>query len=97
MHSRNDFTPQLGNLEHVGLIYGRDFFTTLQRGLEGDMCDSLDLRCCINLGIDAALTTIGECCDTFGLTEIDAASEFPDYQQVGALNHLFLERRCGCQ
>ena len=63
-------------------------------GVDRDLCDALDLAGLVNHGVDCLLFAVFEGGGGFGLTEVDAAGEFADADDVDPVGDaVVLERR----
>jgi hypothetical protein len=80
----DDFAPQNGRLQHVRFINGSHFMTAFARGLKRDMGDTFDFKAVIHLGIKRFLVLTAAFA-AFRLTEVDAAGQFADAQNVEAV------------
>ena len=93
VNARHHLAPQLGDLEHIGLVDRRHFLAPLERRLKRHMGDAFDLRRRVDFGIDAALGAVGQHRHALGFAKINPAGELAHHQHIGALDHLPLERR----
>lgn len=81
----DDFAPQDGGLQNVGLIDGSHFVTTLAGGFKSDARDTLDLKAVIHLGIKGFLMLTAAFA-AFRLAEVDAAGQFAYAENVEAVS-----------
>src|SRR5919106_4018365 len=91
VHSAYNFAPQLRCLQNIGLVYRSHFSPSLARCLERHMGNALDLRGCVDFGIDASLAAVCKSSDALRLAKINAPSEFPHHQHIGSLHDFPLE------
>src|ERR1700722_13813750 len=91
------FAPELGGLEHGGLVDIANFLSALLRGPERDVGDPSDLRFAVAHGIEAlpraGELAIGRITRPSRLAEIDVAVELANDQNVEPFCDLGLERR----
>ena len=80
----DDFAPQNGRLQDVGLIDGGHFVTTLTSGFKSDARDTFDFKAVIHLGIKGFLMLTAAFA-AFWLAEVDAAGQFANAENVEAV------------
>src|SRR5262245_2104920 len=90
-HPSDNFTPELRDLEHIGLVYRSNFTAPFARGFERDHRDAFDLGRGVNFGIYPPLRTIRQFRHALGLSEIDSPGEFTHDQKISPLHDLPFE------
>ena len=87
--------PQHAVFQHVGLVDAGELLAAQLGGLEADAGDALDLRGGVHHGVDGAGLAIAEVFGLLGLTEVQAAGEFTDDQDVDAVALTLGAQRAG--
>ena len=75
-------TPQDRSLEHVGFVDRTDAVAACFSGIDCDLGDAFDFAGLVDHRVDRLLLTVFECGGGFGLTEIDAAGELANADDV---------------
>src|SRR6516225_6621478 len=89
---RGDFlAPQHAGVQHIGLVHRTDLSSSRARQLESCARDATNLAGGVLLGIEAAALPISKGLDAARLSEIDAAGELADDDEVDAFQHPRLE------
>ena len=77
--------PQLGGVQHVGLVHGAQALAPLHGGVEAHLDDAADLMLLIGHQVGGGLFAVFA--PGFVLAEIGAADELPDHDKVDAPVH----------
>jgi len=75
MQRLNGLAPEQAGFHDIGLFDRMQLAPALGRELEGDATDALDLRCRIDLRIDAAPGAVGQRFDAARLAEINPTGQ----------------------
>ncbi len=86
------FVPQNAGLHHIAFFHRRHPVLTGPRQFEGNAGNALDLERVVDLGIDGPLLAIAEIDDLLRFTEIDAAGQLADDQDVETFDQILFQR-----
>ena len=89
---RDGFAPQLRDLEHIRLVYGRDEPPPASSGLERHACDALDLGRRVRQRVDRAHLFAPA-----RLTVVETTGQLAHDQQIDALQTVGFQRRAVAQ
>jgi hypothetical protein len=89
-HAADDLAPELGGFQHIGLVHRGELAAAAASLAEADVSDALNLFHRIAHGVEGAVAIFAE---TAVFTEIEAAQQFADHQNVSALGDGGLQGR----
>ena len=92
-HLVDDFAPQHGHFQYVGLVNTAQTSAAFLRQLKGHLGDPADLRFVVNVGVVTFALTIVELANAAWLTEVNTARQLTYNQYIQAGNQLWLQRR----
>src|SRR5689334_9629084 len=90
MQSDHLLAPEHAGLQHIGLVHRANLVAARARQLEGRPRDAADLVRGVLLGVETATLPVCKRFDAARLAGIDAAGEFPDDDEVDAMEHMCL-------
>ena len=82
-HFRDDFPPQPGGVQHVGLVHGRDAVAARARHLKRHMGQTADFVFRVGHNVRRFLFAVHFLRGV--IAKVDAAGQFPDHHKVNAL------------
>ena len=88
MYPNDHVAPELGDIEHVGLVDVGDLSPSELSAIEGYPCNPLDLMAFVHHRREPLVRSVVR-----WLAEVDPAGQLPDDQEVGASRQLLAERR----
>ena len=91
-HFVEDFFPQFGGFQYVGLVHAAQFFAALLRRFEGDFGNAADFGFTVFHGVVAFAFAVFQRADATRFAEVDVAREFAHDEDIQSGHHFGFER-----